>query len=37
MWVADMDFEVPDFIREAITERADSPGVRIHFSSTQIL
>ncbi len=25
MWVADMDFEVPDFIREAITERAAHP------------
>lgn len=25
MWVADMDFEVPDFIREAIIERADHP------------
>ncbi len=25
MWVADMDFEVPDFIREAILERAGHP------------
>lgn len=25
MWVADMDFEVPDFIREAIMERASHP------------
>ncbi|MFO7669518.1 MAG: PatB family C-S lyase [Bacteroidales bacterium] len=25
MWVADMDFEVPDFIREAIIERAAHP------------
>ncbi len=25
MWVADMDFEVPDFIREAIMERAAHP------------
>lgn len=25
MWVADMDFEVPDFIREAILERATHP------------
>ncbi|RPI44499.1 MAG: putative C-S lyase [Bacteroidetes bacterium] len=25
MWVADMDFEVPDFIREAILERAAHP------------
>lgn len=25
MWVADMDFEVPDFIREAINERASHP------------
>ena len=25
MWVADMDFEVPDFIREAITDRAAHP------------
>ena len=23
MWVADMDFEVPDFIREAVKERAE--------------
>lgn len=25
MWVADMDYEVPDFIREAINERASHP------------
>ena len=25
MWVADMDFEVPDFIREAVMERAAHP------------
>lgn len=25
MWVADMDFEVPDFVRSAIKERADHP------------
>ncbi len=25
MWVADMDFEVPDFIREAISERVNHP------------
>lgn len=25
MWVADMDFEVPDFIREALKERLDHP------------
>ncbi|MDO8899274.1 MAG: cystathionine beta-lyase, partial [Bacteroidales bacterium] len=25
MWVADMDFETPDFIREAIIERASNP------------
>ena len=25
MWVADMDFEVPDFIREAVIERAGHP------------
>jgi len=25
MWVADMDFEVPDFIREAIAERVSHP------------
>jgi len=25
LWVADMDFEVPDFIREAIIERAEHP------------
>lgn len=25
MWVADMDFEVPDFIREAIIQRASHP------------
>ena len=25
MWVADMDFETPDFIREAIAERAKHP------------
>lgn len=25
MWVADMDFEVPDFIREAIIKRAEHP------------
>lgn len=25
MWVADMDFEVPDFIREAVIKRAEHP------------
>jgi cystathionine beta-lyase len=25
MWVADMDFETPDFIRKAVTERAEHP------------
>ncbi|MCK4750855.1 MAG: PatB family C-S lyase [Bacteroidales bacterium] len=25
LWVADMDFEVPDFIREAVIERANHP------------
>jgi cystathionine beta-lyase len=25
MWVADMDFETPDFIRDAVVERAKHP------------
>ena len=25
MWVADMDFETPDFIRDAVKKRADHP------------
>jgi cysteine-S-conjugate beta-lyase len=25
MWVADMDFETPDFVREAVIERANHP------------
>jgi len=33
MWVADMDFEVPDFIREAIMERASHPVYGYTFRS----
>ena len=31
MWVADMDFETPDFIRQAVIERANHPVYGYHF------
>ena len=31
MWVADMDFETPDFIREAVIQRAEHPVYGYHF------
>ena len=31
MWVADMDFETPDFIREAVMKRAEHPVYGYHF------
>ena len=31
MWVADMDFETPDFIREAVIRRAEHPVYGYHF------
>lgn len=31
MWVADMDFETPDFIRKAVIERAEHPVYGYHF------
>ncbi|MBR4391957.1 MAG: PatB family C-S lyase [Bacteroidales bacterium] len=31
MWVADMDFETPDFAREAVMERAKHPIYGYHF------
>lgn len=33
MWVADMDFETPDFVREAIRRRADNPIYGYTFRS----
>ena len=31
MWVADMDFETPDFVREAVIQRAEHPVYGYHF------
>ena len=31
MWVADMDFETPDFIRKAVIKRAEHPVYGYHF------
>ena len=31
MWVADMDFETPDFVREAVMKRAEHPVYGYHF------
>lgn len=31
MWVADMDFETPDFVRKAVFERAEHPVYGYHF------
>lgn len=31
MWVADMDFETPDFVREAVMKRANHPVYGYHF------
>ena len=31
MWVADMDFETPDFVRQAVIERAEHPVYGYHF------
>ena len=31
MWVADMDFETPDFVRKAVIERANHPVYGYHF------
>ena len=31
MWVADMDFETPDFVREAVIKRAEHPIYGYHF------
>ena len=31
MWVADMDFETPDFVREAVVKRAAHPVYGYHF------
>lgn len=31
MWVADMDFETPDFVREAVIKRAEHPVYGYHF------
>ena len=31
MWVADMDFETPDFVRNAVIERAEHPVYGYHF------
>ena len=31
MWVADMDFETPDFVRKAVIERASHPVYGYHF------
>jgi Bifunctional PLP-dependent enzyme with beta-cystathionase and maltose regulon repressor activities len=31
MWVADMDFETPDFVRDAVIERAKHPIYGYHF------
>ena len=31
MWVADMDFETPDFVRKAVMERAEHPVYGYHF------
>lgn len=31
MWVADMDFETPDFVREAVIRRAEQPVYGYHF------
>ena len=31
MWVADMDFETPDFVRKAVIERAEHPVFGYHF------
>lgn len=31
MWVADMDFETPDFAREAVIKRAEHPVYGYHF------
>ena len=34
MWVADMDFETPEFIREAVSRRADHPVYGYTFRDT---
>ena len=31
MWVADMDFETPDFVRKAVIKRAEHPVYGYHF------
>ena len=31
MWVADMDFETPDFVRKAVIDRAEHPVYGYHF------
>jgi len=31
MWVADMDFETPDFVRQAVIDRAEHPVYGYHF------
>ena len=31
MWVADMDFETPDFVRQVVIERAEHPVYGYHF------
>lgn len=31
MWVADMDFETPEFVRKAVIERAEHPVYGYHF------
>ena len=33
MWVADMDFETPDFVRKAVIERAEHPVYGYHFKN----
>lgn len=35
MWVADMDFETPDFIVEAVKKRADHPVYGYHFRNDE--
>ena len=34
MWVADMDFETPDFVRKAVIERAEHPVYGYHFKDS---
>ena len=35
MWVADMDFETPDFVREAVIHRAEHPVYGYHFKDRE--